>query len=254
MKCYPVLQRESLPLDDPSSEEYRATCENAVIGPGRLGPTSPSTAPKTRIAKSEVSPKTNKDKLLKAIYLLKDIDGSVRYVGYTIDPSDRLRRHKSECRSGNRTHRKMWIAKMLDDGHDIDMEVVEWTSDWNMAERQWIFKMRALGCDLVNGSNGGDEMPPGCRSGSTVTRYPEVKRAYRIMEMNIKNWYGSEINQKKLKLYYEYYRDCLVPCCRKNKLMPWLESNIEKYSWKFAAHILHKFLNENSFQLEELLD
>lgn len=154
-ECYYVLQRESLPLDDPSSEEYRATCENAVIGPGRLGLTSPSTAPKTRNSKSEVSSKTNKDKLLKAIYLLKEDDGTVRYVGYAVDPDDRLKRHHRECRYGRKTHRKAWFSSMLDSRRMVEMEVVEWTSDWNMAERQWIFKMKALGCDLVNGSNGG---------------------------------------------------------------------------------------------------
>src|SRR5882757_595286 len=197
-KCYPNSQRESLPLDDPSSEEYRATCENAVIGPGRLGPTSPSIAPKTRIIKSEVSKQTNKDKLLKAIYLLKDDLGNVRYVGYTKDPEMRMKYHKRECRWGRRTHRKAWVSEMLLLNREIKMEVVEWTEDWNMAERQWIFKMRALGCDLVNGSDGGQCLPSTCWDNGMQkpARYPAVKRTYRHFESNLRHWYSSEEKKK----------------------------------------------------------
>jgi|SRR5882762_187823 len=248
-KCYADSQRESLPLDDPSRKVYRATSENTVIGPGRLGFTSPSIAPKTRIIKSEVSTNTNKDKLLKAIYLLKDDLGSVRYVGYAKDPDDRLKRHLREYKFGFKTHRKAWVGKMLEEGRSIHMEIVEWTNDWNMVERQWIFKMRALGCDLVNGSDGGEAIPPSCRQ--APIRYPAVKRTYRSFESNLRHFYKSN---EKYALIYEYYRDCLVPSCRRHKSMDWLESGVEKYGVKFVAQVFYKLLKEEGLSIEELIN
>jgi len=84
------------------------------------------------------------EKLQKAIYLLKDENGQVRYVGLAANPDDRLKRHLRECRVGN-THRKAWIRSMLERGHSPTMEVVEWTDNWNFAERYFRKVMQKMG-------------------------------------------------------------------------------------------------------------
>jgi hypothetical protein len=128
----------------------------------------------------------------KAIYLLKDQQENVRYVGYAANPEDRYKRHLRECRYGN-THRKAWIRSMLDSGIKPIMEIVEWAEDWNLAERQWIFKMRALGHDLTNGNDGGfdNEQIRGKNS-------PEVKTPYYKKIVTRASTMSKAISQERL--------------------------------------------------------
>jgi hypothetical protein len=111
----------------------------------------------------------------KAIYLLKDGNGEPRYVGVASNPPDRLKRHLRECRQGN-TYRKNWIRSMLASGHTPTMEVVEWTGDWDAAERQWIFKMRALGYQLTNGNEGGTDCSQWRGANCSETKTPFYKK------------------------------------------------------------------------------
>jgi hypothetical protein len=90
------------------------------------------------------------------IYALIDPrDEKIRYVGKTRKTLDeRLLGHQRVTR----THRGAWIAQLQYCGFLPRIELICEVPDplGSAAEVFWIAYLRALGCDLVNGSGGGD--------------------------------------------------------------------------------------------------
>ncbi|MES0207915.1 GIY-YIG nuclease family protein [Mesorhizobium sp. M0028] len=91
---------------------------------------------------------------LTAIYVLKDQDGAVRYVGKTISPAKRLEGHTFP---GKRAIYPVsrWVMELRSAGHRPVMDIIEWTDDWEKRERHWIAFYRAAGADLLNIEPGG---------------------------------------------------------------------------------------------------
>lgn len=90
-----------------------------------------------------------------AIYTLSTSDGCVRYVGKAIDPDKRLKQHL--CSRAN-TPVARWVRKLRLDGKRPEMRVIEWTNEWEAAERRWIATHRANG-SLLNLADGGAGVP-----------------------------------------------------------------------------------------------
>lgn len=96
------------------------------------------------------------------IYVLKcPTTGAVRYVGKCHDMKARLRQHNSEARLGEiKSHKCDWIRSVLNRGLKpvmcIDVEIQS-GEDWKAIEVARIAHYRSIGCDLTNGTNGGDE-------------------------------------------------------------------------------------------------
>ncbi len=91
------------------------------------------------------------------IYALADpLDGSVRYIGKSVRPNERLTNH---CNEKNRCHRTNWIQSLLRSGRRPVMGILDRISpgeDWQSTERAWIRYGRESGLDLVNETDGGD--------------------------------------------------------------------------------------------------
>jgi len=87
---------------------------------------------------------------------------AIRYVGKCVDVKSRLRQHISESKIGDvRSHKCAWIGSLLRDGLRPVLEVdyvVPADECWKEAERRRVAFHRANGCDLTNGTNGGDDM------------------------------------------------------------------------------------------------
>lgn len=115
-----------------------------------------------------------------AVYHLKDETGAIRYVGITKQPKRRLGGHLREARAGGRARRSAWVRSLLTRGVKPTFEIVEWTSDWDEAERRWVRQCKADGCDLVNATAGGKDFSPAqAKSGS----YPQIKYMRNLMGM-----------------------------------------------------------------------
>lgn len=73
------------------------------------------------------------------IYALKNFNGIVFYVGFSVKPKRRLKEHKATY------------------GSDITMEILHrgTGNGWSEIERRWISKLRSLGNELTNVSPGG---------------------------------------------------------------------------------------------------
>ena len=95
-----------------------------------------------------------------AIYALLDPDtGAVRYIGQS---KRRYARFKDHLNDRSQTHRSHWIRSLLARGLLPLFATLEWIPDgvrWAESERAWIAAARSAGCDLVNGTDGGDGVP-----------------------------------------------------------------------------------------------
>jgi hypothetical protein len=103
------------------------------------------------------------------IYCLSDPrDGAIRYVGVSVDPKARYRVHLYDLRHA--THKVHWIKSLLTQGIRPIMTVIQRLpyACWTDAERYWIQHFRDLGCDLTNGTAGGEGWLG--RRHSTLTR------------------------------------------------------------------------------------
>lgn len=93
------------------------------------------------------------------IYVLIDPrDNEIRYVGKTVQAlTDRLQAHIQRC-FARTDHRSRWVAQLVRRGYRPRIELIQVTDSdhWREAEPYWIGYYRSLGCDLTNGTEGGD--------------------------------------------------------------------------------------------------
>lgn len=107
------------------------------------------------------------------IYVLKcPLSGAVRYVGYTHDLKARLRQHLSEARRAQYSNHKInWIRSLLAQGLSPSMEVDSIVANGvtpKSAEVERVAFWKAQGCDLTNGTRGGDLPSPLTEEGRRI--------------------------------------------------------------------------------------
>lgn len=94
------------------------------------------------------------------IYLLRDPrDNQIRYVGKTDDPQTRYNNHLNEK---SRCARVQWIRELRSLGLQPTLDIVEELADddiWEDREILWIRHYRDMGCNLTNGTDGGEQGP-----------------------------------------------------------------------------------------------
>lgn len=116
------------------------------------------------------------------IYVLSDPrDRKPRYVGYTIDPRNRLRDHLYR-NSKHNPHKRHWIKKLAREGVKPLMEIVEsGCGPWQDAEQAWILGFRQAGCNLLNATSGGEGSIGWHHSEETKIRLRELSLGNRNM-------------------------------------------------------------------------
>jgi hypothetical protein len=164
-----------------------------------------------------------------AVYVLSDASGP-RYVGITKYPR---RRYLQHCRVSPNPgcHREKWLNELLLNGALPAMQIVEWTSDWDEAEKRWIHDLREQGCALVNGTAGG-RVNVGLVLGPASQKFSLVKRVYRIIEAQLRSKYLSTKAKRRLRLAYLLYHQC-VAVNRKRGTLASLETRLS------SARFLH---------------
>lgn len=87
-----------------------------------------------------------------------DNEDAVRYIGKSNNPKQRLICHFRDARNGEETHKADWLRKLVNQGKkpviEILFEVLD--KEWQRWERATIRFFKAVGADLVNGTDGGD--------------------------------------------------------------------------------------------------
>ena len=96
------------------------------------------------------------------IYGLCDPNGAIRYIGKADNPKKRLKAHLQPSQLWFHTRKNSWLKHLLAAGNRPVLLVLQEVpfESWRETERGWIAYLLAVGCDLVNGTCGGD----GCRA------------------------------------------------------------------------------------------
>lgn len=95
------------------------------------------------------------------IYILIDPQSKqIRYVGKTTDVNRRLRRHITE-RFLHDSYKDRWIRKLIDNDFSPEIEIIDKVDkvEWAYWEKFYISYFKYIGCELTNGTLGGDEPP-----------------------------------------------------------------------------------------------
>ena len=92
------------------------------------------------------------------IYMLKDQDGRIRYIGKTSSSlKERLLDHLSHARRGCKDRKCCWIRFLFKQGFIPKIQLIgEVDGNGIREEIAWIAYFRAEGIDLVNGTAGGE--------------------------------------------------------------------------------------------------
>ena len=87
---------------------------------------------------------------------------NIRYIGVTRNPlSQRMASHRFDARIGKKNHRCNYLRKLWSDGRNVDViEVASFDNVQNAYEAEvwWIKLHRAMGSDLVNQKDGGEDI------------------------------------------------------------------------------------------------
>jgi len=85
---------------------------------------------------------------------------TLRYIGKTTDLKRRFRRHINE-RFLHDSHKDRWIRKVFDDGQEPELLLIDVVNktEWQYWEKFYISYYKFIGCNLTNGTDGGDEPP-----------------------------------------------------------------------------------------------
>lgn len=119
------------------------------------------------------------------IYALNCSAGRTRYIGKTKNPRDRVSQHVCEARRETH-HRACWIKSLGGLGVRPILEILDEVPEAEASfwEREYIRLYKALGFDLVNGTDGGE----GIHNPS-----PEVRKKFQIANRGENNpAYGSK--------------------------------------------------------------
>jgi len=127
--------------------------------------------------------------MINYIYILIDpVTDAVRYVGKSVNPDQRYRKHISEAKKLKANNHKInWVKSLLSQNLKPKMVVIDSTdSDWIWLEEYWISQFITWGFKLVNGTNGG-ENPPSYKNKTHSDEYKEIRRNLMIINNPAKN-------------------------------------------------------------------
>lgn len=122
------------------------------------------------------------------IYGLNGPDGHTRYVGKAQDVNQRLNQHLSPSQLRHKTKKNSWLKNLLAKGHNPELVILSEIDDTlaDQEERRIISLLKDCGCDLTNGTDGGD--------GGAITD-PEAKERIRQAHLGRK---ASEETRKRM--------------------------------------------------------
>jgi hypothetical protein len=117
-------------------------------------------------------------------------DGRLRYIGKSTSGLRRPKRHfEAYHLQKSETHKTHWIRKLQREGLQpfiVVIQELDVPEGLPELERGWIFYFRSLGCNLVNGTDGGE---------GVLNPLPEIRRKKMLAiatRHRVKDQYGRE--------------------------------------------------------------
>lgn len=95
--------------------------------------------------------------------LIDPLTNQLKYVGKSVSPKLRLRKHLSE-RHKYDTHKDRWLRKLINSNTKPELIIIDVVKEceWVFWEQFYISYYKSIGCNLTNGTIGGDQ-PPGTK-------------------------------------------------------------------------------------------
>lgn len=100
----------------------------------------------------------NQDNPMAYIYALEFPEGCIRYIGKTMDPEMRYRKHLRDAKYSTKSHRLAWINSLLKQGQKPIFSIIDIVpeNEWAFWEKHYISLYSSWGFDLTNGTLGGE--------------------------------------------------------------------------------------------------
>lgn len=121
------------------------------------------------------------------IYGLVDpITSQLRYVGKSINPNSRFRKHLQDSKK-KITYKDKWVFNLLVNNNKPELLIIDIIEDdnWEFWEIFYISYFKSIGCRLTNLTNGGDNPPSNKgkkRSEEVIRRITELNRGQKRSE------------------------------------------------------------------------
>jgi group I intron endonuclease len=156
------------------------------------------------------------------IYGLMDpITNQVRYIGKSVNPKQRLRRHIANINLYD-SHKDRWLRKLNENGVRPEIIIIDEVSedDWQFWETHYIAYFKFLGCSLTNGTDGGDQPPStkgrrhteesrkkmsDTKKGKPIPWLNNGKERSEKHKENLSKSLKGRVSEKKGKNYEEFY-------------------------------------------------
>ncbi len=92
------------------------------------------------------------------IYALEFPEGYIRYIGKTMDPEMRYKKHLRDAKYSTKSHRLAWINSLLKQGQKPIFSIIDVVpeSEWVFWEKHYISLYSSWGFELTNGTLGGE--------------------------------------------------------------------------------------------------
>jgi len=136
--------------------------------------------------------------------------GCIRYVGKTVNISQRVKRHIYKAKKGEMGHKANWIRSMLRENLypvALTLEICP-EERWEQAEKIWIASLRRSGYPLTNAAYGGEGS-----CGRKGQRNSPEHRARISVAMRGKNKGKKGFTLKALHIRWHVKRDKRNPQC-----------------------------------------
>lgn len=131
----------------------------------------------------------------------------LRYVGYTSELKKRVSNHHNPSQLTARTHKNNWIKSLLSNGQKAEIIILEEyqsAQELPEAEIDAIAYFRSIGCDLTNGTDGGDGGAPMTGKTHSKETRNKISLSQKSASEEFKNKRAKRLKERPIHLGHKH--------------------------------------------------
>jgi group I intron endonuclease len=138
--------------------------------------------------------------------LVDNFDNELRYIGKSINPKSRLRKHIQDSKT-KKTYRDKWIFSLIEKNEKPELLIIDEVNNhnWEFWEKHYISYYKSLGARLTNLTEGGENPP------NNIGKKKSKEEVERTRKANLGKKRSDEFRKKMSFL-------------KKGKPIPWLNN------------------------------
>lgn len=161
----------------------------------------------------------------------------LRYVGYTSNLKKRMGGHYGRYSLSHRTHKNNWLKSLLAIGQKAEAIILEErpkADDLPSAEIEMIAYLKSIGCNLTNGTEGGDGGAPMKGKKHSEKSKQKISTSQKNAPEEVKQARSKRLKDNPIHLGHNHSRET------KTKMS---KSHIGKHNIKHGAKINNAWIN-----------